>query len=279
MDVLRADLLHPVISGNKWYKLSQYLKDAEVESKRTILTYGGAFSNHIIATAAMCKERGLSSIGIIRGEKPARLSYTLRDAEDYGMHLYYNSREDYKKRIIHEDVWQQHNRNETVIVNEGGYGMRGKLGAARILTGIDLKQYSHIACAVGTGTTLAGLASSSLPQQQVLGFSVFKNNYALQEQINHLLPVHLHDKFLLFHEFHFGGYAKCNAALIEFMNEWYRQTLIPLDFVYTAKLFFGINALIKDNYFPAPSKILIIHSGGLQGNRSLMKGTLIFNQL
>lgn len=157
--------------------------------------------------------------------------------------------------------------------------MRGKLGAARIVTGIDLKQYSHIACAVGTGTTLAGLVSTSLPQQQVLGVSAFKNNYTLQEQVNNLLPSDAHDKFLLFHGFHFGGYAKCNAALTGFMNEWYRQTLIPLDFVYTAKLFFGIDALIKDNYFPVTSKILVIHSGGLQGNRSLLKGTLIFNQL
>lgn len=277
LNVARLDLLHPVISGNKGFKLKGYLSVAEKEKKRTILTFGGAYSNHIIATAAACKQKGFESIGIIRGEQSTALSYTLKDAQAYGMRLYFSSREAYKSKSIPEEVWQHFNKNETLIIDEGGYGAAGKLGAASILENVDFKGYSHIAAAVGTGTTLAGLISTSLLQQQVLGFSALKNNLALPQEINGLLPENLHNKFLLFHQFHFGGYAKHNTALISFMNDWYSRTSIRTDFVYTAKLFFGLDDLIKQNYFKRGSKVLALHSGGLQGNRSLKKGTLIFD--
>ncbi len=276
VSVLRADLVHPIISGNKWYKLNHYLKAAKNTGKRVLLTFGGAFSNHMIATAALAQQHNFISVGIIRGEKPAALSPTLQDAQVFGMHLFYVSREDYKSKIIPIEVRQYFDEKETLVINEGGYGEAGKWGAANLLDSVEGTAYTHIAVAVGTGTTLAGLVTASLPHQKVLGISSFKNNNALQPEINDLLPNRLQNQFTIFHQYHFGGYAKYTPELIQFMNRWYQLTGIPTDFVYTAKLFFGLNNLIEMNYFKKGSSILAVHSGGLQGNRSLKKGTLIF---
>lgn len=270
VDVLRLDLIHPSISGNKWFKLKEYLKEAKELNKRSLLTFGGAFSNHIVATAAAANNSGFKSIGIIRGEKPAKLSDTLNDAVDFGMKLYFISREDYKKKIIPSDVSLQ----DAYVINEGGYGKMGAEGAKEILNQVDLSNYDYILAAVGTGTTLAGLIEAANPVQNVIGISVMKNNFSLQQEVENLLSGRR--EFHLFHDYHFGGYAKYNQELIDFMNEWHRATHIPSDFVYTGKLFFAINDLIRKNYFSPGSKLLVIHSGGLQGNRSLPKGTLIF---
>lgn len=275
VDVLRLDLLHPVISGNKWFKLKEYLNDVQLQSKKTILTFGGAFSNHIVATAAAAKLNGLKSIGIIRGEQPINLSDTLKDAMSFGMELFFISRNDYKNKTIPNEVLNLY-KNDLYVINEGGYGTKGMQGSATILSEVNASTYTHIIAAVGTGTTLAGLTSAAQPHQKIIGISALKNNLSLQNEIEALLPTQKHQQFHLLHNYHFGGYAKYNEALIQFMNEWYDETKIPSDFVYTGKLFFALNDFIHKNYFPANSKILVIHSGGLQGNRSLPKGTLIF---
>ncbi len=276
LDVLRLDLIHPVISGNKWFKLKNYLQIAAAEKKQNILTFGGAFSNHIIATAAICKQHHFTSIGVIRGERPAVLSHTLQDAGQLGMHIFFVSREAYKYKNIPAELWHKFDETKTNIIAEGGYGLAGATGAASILDSVDKNNYSHIVTAVGTGTTLAGLVNASLPQQKTIGISALKGNAVLQNEINLLLAPEQQNRFLLFHNFHFGGYAKYTSELILFMNDWYLKTGIPTDFVYTAKLFYGLDQLIKKNYFKPGSKILAIHSGGLQGNRSLKEGTLIF---
>ncbi|MFN2438314.1 MAG: 1-aminocyclopropane-1-carboxylate deaminase/D-cysteine desulfhydrase [Chitinophagaceae bacterium] len=276
VDVLRLDLLHPLISGNKWFKLSEYFKDALAQQKKFILSFGGAFSNHILATAAASKVVGLKSIGIIRGEKPLILSSTLQQAESFGMKLFFVSREMYGKKIIPCVIYDQFSREEIYIISEGGYGELGRIGAAQILKHSKQTVYTHIIAAAGTGTTLAGLVSSALPGQRILGISVLKNNISLEQEIKNLLPSSLHANFSLLHDYHFGGYSKKTSELIAFMNDWYVQTSIPSDFVYTGKLFYAANDLIKKNYFPAASNILIIHSGGLPGNSSLPKGTLTF---
>lgn len=272
--VLRLDLLHPVISGNKWFKLKEYLKEAGALNKKSILTFGGAFSNHIVATAAAAKQFGFNSVGLIRGEKPEKFSDTLNDALSFGMKLFFISREEYKKKIIPNEVFEQYDAGSIYIINEGGYGLKGAEGAGAILKPVDASGFTHIVSAVGTGTTLAGLLNAATPSQKITGFSVMKNNFSLQKEIEDLLIEK--KEFHLIHDYHFGGYAKYNLQLIAFMNEWYRTTGIPSDFVYTGKLFFAVNDLVQKNYFPLHSKILIIHSGGLQGNRSLPKGTLIF---
>ena len=244
--------------------------------KKFIITFGGAFSNHIVATAAACKELGLQSIGIIRGEEPKYLSHTLRQALNYDMQLFFTSRENYKQKIIPEAVFEFTDIRDCYIINEGGYGQKGAEGAKEILNIQDNNSYTHIICGIGTGTTLAGLVLAALPHQKILGISVLKNNIALQNEINQILPPEKQNHFHLFHQFHFGGYAKYTPGLIQFMNEWYKNTSIPLDFVYTGKVFFAADHLIKNGFFQSQSKILIIHSGGLQGNLSLPKGTLIY---
>ena len=276
VDVLRLDLIHPVISGNKWFKLKEYLREAQAVNKKIILTFGGAYSNHIVATAASAKENGFKSIGIIRGEKPTVLSHTLLQAMSYGMDLFFISREDYKRKFIPPLVLDRYNKEEIYIINEGGYGEKGVEGAKDILHQIDSSSYTHILDALGTGTTVAGLIESSAKHQTIIGVSSLKNNFSLQQEIEWFLSKENRQRFQLIHDYHFGGYAKYTQELIDFMNEWYRQTNIPSDFVYTGKLFFAVNDLLEKNFFPPNSKLLIIHSGGLQGNQSLPKGTLIF---
>ena len=274
--VLRLDLIHPVISGNKWFKLKCYLEEARQWDKKAILTYGGAYSNHIVATAAAAADQRLPSIGLIRGEPGKQPSPTLEQAAALGMQLHFLSRDQYRLRTVPPAVLTAFPLHELYFVNEGGYGKLGAEGASFIGNLNDLSPYTHILAAVGTGTTLAGLVLSALPHQQVIGISVLRNNHSLPDEINELLPAEKKDRFTLLHDFHFGGYAKSNPALFAFMNEWYELEGIPSDFVYTGKLFFALRQLMQAGFFPDGSRVLAIHSGGLQGNRSLTKGTLIF---
>jgi len=271
IDVLRLDLVHPIVSGNKWFKLKEYIREAQEQEKDTILTFGGAYSNHIVATAAACNAVGLKSIGLIRGEKPSSCSPTLEQASSLGMQLVFVDRNTYSRKQVPDHI----NIKNVYVVNEGGYGIKAAKGAATILDLVDQTKYTHVITAVGTGTTLAGIVEGST-QQECIGISVLKNNYSLQAEINALLFQENKNRFTLIHDYHFGGYAKKTDGLINFMNSWFARTNIPSDFVYTAKLFFALDDLIKKNYFPEQSRLLAIHSGGLQGNRSLQKGTLIF---
>lgn len=270
VDVLRIDKIHPVVSGNKWFKLRYYLEEAKQQQKSSILTFGGAWSNHIVATAAACRLNNLSSIGIIRGEEPFSPSATLLEARQLGMQLVFLSREAYKSKQLPASLM---NRDDCYTISEGGYGIAGAKGAATILDHALKNKYSHICCAAGTGTMTAGLLLHPY-QADVISVSVLKNNFQLEDDIGHL--VNIKKKPVIIHDYHFGGYAKHTPALLSFMNEFYKQATIPSDFVYTGKLFFAINDLVSNNYFKQGSKLLVIHSGGLQGNRSLSKGTLIF---
>ncbi|MBS1609384.1 MAG: pyridoxal-phosphate dependent enzyme [Bacteroidetes bacterium] len=272
--LLRLDKIHPEISGNKWFKLRFYLDDAIAQNKQTIATLGGAWSNHILATAAACKLNGLHSIGIIRGERPHDLSYTLKKATEYGMNLIFIPRSEYKQKIMPPDLAS---REDVYLIDEGGYGEKGMLGAATIAEFYKQQKFTHICCAVGTGTMMAGLIKASGPLQQILGISVLKNNWSIEKEIKALLGENgQHIRYSVNHNYHFGGYAKYNDSLIAFMNDFYRHTQVPTDFVYTAKMVYGVYALLERNFFPPGSRILLIHSGGLQGNNSLLHETLIF---
>lgn len=269
-DVLRIDKIHPIISGNKWFKLRYYLDEAKQQQKKTIVTFGGAWSNHIVATAAACRLNKLNSIGIIRGEATVTPSSTLLEARQLGMQLVFISRSDYKSKQLPDFILQN---EDNYFIGEGGYGMNGAKGAATILDYAVQKNYTHICCAAGTGTMTAGLLLSS-SKTAVVCISVLKNNYQLEDDISHLAGSN--KKSIIIHDYHFGGYAKHNTTLLSFMNEFYSLTAIPSDFVYTGKLFFAVKDLVANNFFTPGSKLLIIHSGGLQGNNSLSKGTLIF---
>jgi 1-aminocyclopropane-1-carboxylate deaminase len=262
VDVLRLDRIHPVVSGNKWFKLKYHLRAALQQHKKGIITFGGAWSNHLVATAFACQQAGLACIGIVRGEELP--SATLHDARRYGMQLQFVPRS-----FTYEEA-----PDDYLVVPMGGQSDWGVAGAAEILQTVDRSLYTHIACAMGTGTMMAGLIKASLPHQQVLGVSSLKlpaGNNSLHDFVEQQGA-----RFRIFYDYHFGGYARKSNELIGFMNELYTQHCLPTDFVYTAKLLFGVYDLAARGYFEAGSRLLVIHSGGLQGNRSLPAGTLTF---
>ncbi len=271
LDVLRLDAIHKTISGNKWFKLKYYLEDARQKNITSIATFGGAYSNHIVATAFTCKMMGLKSLGIIRGEEAQQLSHTLIAAKNYGMRLVFVKREEYKifdKNIFPNVYW----------IPEGGYGEKGVQGAEEIFEFVqDKESYTHIVCAVGTGTTLAGIIKAANPQQEAIGISVMKNNFSLGSEISDLLNEDDKQKnFRIIHHHHFGGYAKHTKELLSFMNETWQQHQLQTDFVYTAKTFFSIKNMIQNELIPRGSRVLMVHTGGLQGDLSLPPDALQF---
>lgn len=267
LDMLRLDKIHPVVSGNKWFKLKYHLEKFKAGSFNGLLTFGGAWSNHIVAAACACFRQKIKSVGIIRGEKPANLSFTLQDALNFNMELKFIPRELYKKKkseFFLEKIKAEY--PGFYIVPEGGAGAEGEKGAGEILKLFNTTGYTHIVCDIGTATTFKGIAQTALPGQQVTGIVVLKG----WEEMNNWPGT------IIFYDYHFGGYAKHQPLLIDFMNDFYRHTGIPTDFVYTGKLVYAVNDLVKKDFFPEGSKVLVIHSGGLQGNTSLPAGTLIF---
>ena len=273
--MLRLDKIHPVISGNKWFKLKYYLENFKKNNFYGILTFGGAYSNHIIATAYAAKLAGIKCKGIIRGETPPELSHTLKECIKYGMQLEFVTRENYRQKNLLIERGQ--NFPGYYTIPEGGAGPLGEKGCREILDLVNKETYSHFACAVGTGTMFIGLANSSLPQQHIIGISVLKGMKNLTDQFNELVYQPEKIKYSkIFYDYHGGGYARYTPELFSFMNDFYLQTGIPTDFVYTGKLVYAIKDLVKKGYFPLGSRLLIIHSGGLQGNISVPKGTLIF---
>lgn len=265
--VLRLDKIHPVISGNKWFKLKYHLDNFNADNYNGIITFGGAWSNHIVATACACYLKKIKCTGIIRGERPEEYSNTLLEAAKYEMDLKFISRKTYAQKNSNEfleSIKKEFPRH--YIIPEGGAGKEGEKGAGEILQYADVKIYTHIACAVGTGTMFTGIRKAASADQKILGIVVLKG-WEAENKTNNT------EMFL---NYHFGGYAKYDQALINFMNEFFRLTNIPTDFVYTGKLAFALFDLIKKDHFPPNSKVLMIHSGGLQGNNSLQKGSLIF---
>lgn len=275
ISVLRTDQIHPIISGNKWYKLKYHLQEVAEKGYKGIITFGGAYSNHLVATAFAGQLAGIPTIGIIRGEAPTNPSHTLQAIASYGMKLHFISREAYSDKATIENMMKEE-YPDYLIVPEGGQSSLGVKGAAEMLAGIDLSSYTHIACAIGTGTMMSGLLNAVLPQQRVCGIPVLKVTEGNSEQEAFIRSQTSNENFEILYGFHEGGYAKKNDSLLQFMNQLYQQTALPTDFVYTGKLFKALFSLIEKGHFPNGSHILAVHSGGLQGNASLPKGTLLF---
>ena len=275
--MLRLDKLHPIVSGNKWFKLRYYIEEAISQSCSTIASFGGPYSNHLVALAYVAKENNVKSIGYVRASKEDTVTPSLQEAQAYGMQLEFIGRTNFQK--IKNDLLKtnQHgsiDNNSTYFIDEGGYGSIGAKGAATILNE-HCKHYTTIIAAVGTGTMLAGLINAAEAHQEIIGIPVLKNENTIEDEIKSLL-INKAASFSLLHNFHQGGYAKTNPALIAFMNQLWETEKIPTDIVYTGKLLMAVDSLLKENYFKAGSKILVIHSGGLQGNRSLPLGTLLY---
>ncbi|HJY64119.1 MAG TPA: pyridoxal-phosphate dependent enzyme [Ignavibacteria bacterium] len=270
--MLRLDLLHPEISGNKWYKLKYNLEEARKQNKNTLLTFGGAFSNHIAATAAAGKENNFNTIGIIRGEELADESNaTLSRAKQNGMKLVFVSREDYRKRFREDFITELKNKySDPYIIPEGGSNLLAVKGCAEIISDVT-DSFDFVCCAVGTGATLAGLSASLSKKQQAIGFSVLANAEFLNDNVGDFIKEFSGNEipnWKIIHNYHFGGYAHKTKALIDFIQQFEMENNISLEPIYTGKMMYGIYDLIQSGYFTRGEKIIAVHTGGLQGKKS-----------
>ena len=264
LEIKREDLLHPFVSGNKFRKLKYNVLQAKAENQTVLLTFGGAFSNHIAAVAYAGKEQGFETIGVIRGDELRNKiseNPTLSFAQECGMRFEFVTREAYRHKTETAFIEQlQVKFGSFYLVPEGGTNDLAVKGCEEILTEFDA-HFDFVCSAVGTGGTISGLINSALPHQKVLGFPALKGDF-LQNEIHKFVN---NKNWELITDYHFGGYGKVTTEFIEWMNWFYAQTGIPLDPIYTGKMVFGVMDLIQRNYFPPKSKILMIHTGGLQG--------------
>lgn len=265
--VKREDLLHAEVSGNKWRKLKYNLITAKTEGHDTLLTFGGAYSNHIHASAAAASEMGFKSIGIIRGEEHLPLNDTLKFATRKGMRLEYMARDQYSNKNA-VDIIDELKRKfgEFFLVPEGGTNDLAIQGCEEIITELTTP-FDYICCAAGTGGTVSGLIAGLDGHHQALGFSALKGKF-LHQTVAELLARtqgKTYDNWQMMDDYHFGGYAKINAELINFIrNFWYKHHIL-LDPIYTGKMMYGIYDLIHKGHFPTGSRILALHTGGIQG--------------
>ncbi|MBE9084538.1 MULTISPECIES: 1-aminocyclopropane-1-carboxylate deaminase/D-cysteine desulfhydrase [unclassified Tolypothrix] len=289
LSVLRLDVMHPSVNGNKWFKLKYNLLEARQKNFTTLLTFGGAYSNHIYATAAAGNLFGFRTIGVIRGEEHLPLNPTLSFAVQQGMQILYIDRQKYRQRYTAELQAELKERfGEVFIIPEGGGNLNGVRGCMEILSGDDGKkgtrgqgeswkrQFDTVCVACGTGSTLAGIVLSLQPGQRVIGFPVLKNGEFLAEEIDSFLKNYRASglpetknaiaSWELICNYHMGGYAKVNDELLLFAQQFTQEHSIPLDYVYTAKMFYGVMDLLKQGFFPPGRRLLLIHTGGLQGN-------------
>ena len=260
--ILREDLIHPHISGNKWRKLYYNIEAAKQKELKTLITFGGAYSNHIAATAAAGKEFGFKTLGFIRGEEQLPLNSTLSYAMDCGMEFRYLSRSDY--RLKNDPAFLKSllkNEKEYYLIPEGGTNKLAVKGCEEILTNLSI-DFDYVCCACGTGGTISGLINSLKSSQKAIGFPALKGAHFLNEEIEKFTN---NSQWELNLDYHFGGYAKAKPDLINFMNSFKAKHNITLDPVYTGKMFFGLWDLIEKDYFRAGSTIIAVHTGGLQG--------------
>jgi 1-aminocyclopropane-1-carboxylate deaminase len=279
VDIKRLDLLHPHINGNKGYKLKYNVLKALEEGHKTIITFGGAWSNHIYATAAAGREFGIKTIGIIRGEEPKEFSTTLQFAREQGMQLVFVSRLDYEDKNTEEfKAWLHDQFGSFHLVPEGGSNYYGINGCMEILSASDKLNYDIIACSCGTGATLAGLVLSAKTQQKIIGFSALHGGEFLHAEVlkhieytlmNKELAEEFASQFNIETRYHFGGYGKWNDELLEFIQSMRQSHDLPLDQVYTAKAFYGLLDRIEKKEIAPASRVLFLHTGGLQGTASI----------
>ncbi len=267
--IKREDLIHPKISGNKYRKLKYNIAQAKTENKEILLTFGGAYSNHISAVAAIGKQHNLKTIGVIRGdelgtdlEKTLANNATLKFAYDCGMQFKFVTRSGYREKT--SKVFIDKLRNEFghfYLIPEGGTNELAVKGCEEILKS-ETNKFDYICVAVGTGGTISGLINSAKKNQKVIGFPALKGDFLTSEIKKYTKKT---DNWSLNTDYHFGGYAKTSDELVGFINRFKKETNIPLDPIYTGKLLFGMVDAINKKVFEKGSKILAIHTGGIQG--------------
>lgn len=276
--IKRDELIHPLIQGNKWRKLKYNILQAEKKDQNTLLSFGGAYSNHLHALAAAGKQLNFKTIGIIRGENPKQLNPCLQDMLDWGMQLKFITRLEYKQKNsikLINNLKQEF--GDFYLIPEGGNNSAGIKGCSEILDELD-DDYDVICCEVGSGTMLSALIQKNKSAStKYLGFAVMKNPQ-LDEEIKHNLidntgssgrvsTARVSTTWEINHQYHFGGFAKTSPELDEFIKNFKHENNIQLEPVYSGKMLWGILDLVKHYYFKPGTKILAIHGGGLQGLR------------
>jgi 1-aminocyclopropane-1-carboxylate deaminase/D-cysteine desulfhydrase-like pyridoxal-dependent ACC family enzyme len=262
----REDLIHEGVSGNKWRKLKYNLFQAREEGKKILLTFGGAFSNHIAAVAEAGALWDFETIGIIRGEKPTPLNITLRKAKEKGMRLVFVSRTEYRNKAELISKYFP-DLQDTYIIPEGGTNKLALKGCSEIVTQCSFKEnidYWCVAC--GTGGTAAGMISGLKKGQKLIAIPVLKGSFMTKE-IRKLLELtgEVKGDWSVNDQYHFGGYAKYDSSLVKFINDFKKDFAIPLDPIYTGKLLFGVFDLVTKGFFPRGANVMVVHTGGLQG--------------
>jgi 1-aminocyclopropane-1-carboxylate deaminase len=263
LDIKRLDLIHPTISGNKFFKLKYNFLAAQQQQKTTLLSFGGAYSNHLYALAHAAKQYGFASVGIVRGEElgDRPLNPNLACVQNLGMQLQFVSRAEYRLKHQAQYLAQlQQQFPEAYILPEGGSNALAVAGCMEILSTHDRQYYDVICCAVGSGGTLAGLINASSSHQRVLGFAALKGDFLGQQvqQWSHK------SNWQIVPEDHFGGYGRFNTSLLQYIAEFERRHAVPLEPIYTGKMLYRLEQMLSRNAFARPCKILVIHSGGLQ---------------
>lgn len=282
LSVLRLDIVHPDIQGNKYFKLKYNIEDALDQKKETLLSFGGEYSNHLHALSIAGKVHKMKTIGIIRGEKPLKLNPSLQFCYDNGMKLFFTSRTNFRtlRKLVQETktVEVEHfietivtnfDKKNTFIIPEGGTNALALKGTQEILD-LTSNDYDFVCTSIGTAGTIAGVIASANKNTQVLGFPSLKGNF-FEKDIQTLLSkisTQTYPNWSLQSSYHFGSFATFNEELIAFNNKFYADYSIPLDTIYTGKMFFGIFDLINQGFFKPTDKILAIHTGGIQGIKS-----------
>lgn len=262
--IKREDFLHPFISGNKYRKLKYNLLEAQAQEKTTLVTFGGAFSNHIAALAFAGLEKGFKTVGVIRGEELEnkwQSNPTLSLAHSHGMRFKFIDRQTY--RLKTSPVFLNELKNEFgnfYLVPEGGTNTLAIKGCEEILSSNDAG-FNKVCVSVGTGGTVSGLINASNNKQEILGFSALKGDFLAED----IASITTKKNWKLISDYHFGGYAKISEELVHFINWFKEETTIPLDPIYTGKMLYGLLDMIKNDNFVPGTKILAIHTGGLQG--------------
>lgn len=276
---LRLDDVHPQISGNKWYKLRYYLEQAMTQPERELLSFGGAYSNHLHALAYAANLLGRPSRGIVCGHEPRHLSPTLQDCLRWGMRLSWLDRKSYREQAVASAPEGEHPCYPgAYVVPEGGEGLLGGQGVRALFAELSAQAsfvYDCVVLPVGTGTTMAGAIAGLRGGSQVLGVSALKGAVDLEQRVRNglqaLRTVERQDDlpWHIEHGYHFGGFAKQAEPLRRFVAEFERQVPIMLDPVYTAKAMFAVFDLCRLGDIAPASKVLFVHTGGLQGRRGL----------
>lgn len=267
LKVLRLDLIHPVTGGNKYYKLKYNIEQARKEGHDTLLSFGGAYSNHILALGVTGSQSGFKTIGIIRGEERLPLNKSLQTVTAHGMKLRYVPRQQYRdKHNPGLQKWLREEFGRFYLVPEGGSNELAVKGCEEILHAVT-KPFDIVCCTCGTGATVAGIIRSLKPGQKAIGFPVLKGGEFLREEIRRFIAGKYPDEdradWTIQTQYHFGGYAKQTPRLLQFIRNFQSVTSIPLDRIYTGKMFYGVMDMIQQNYFPSSAKILLVHTGGL----------------